>query len=82
MIEFCNIGKAVLTKTLGLQENYSEMIESSHEVIDTETSGCESCKWHNIKSVTKPSEELYVECEKACWLMKHWAQLSEQTDFQ
>ena len=31
MIEFCNIGKAVLTKALGLQKNYSEMIETSYE---------------------------------------------------
>ena len=31
MMEFSNIGKGVLTKALGLQKNYSEMIESSYE---------------------------------------------------
>ena len=79
MIEFCNIGKAVLTKALGLQRNYSEMIESSYEVIDIETSGCESCKWHNIKSVTEPSEELYAECEKACASCPHRCMKTEYT---
>ena len=63
---FCSIGKAVLTKALGLQQNYREVIESEREVIDTEASGCESCRWHKIKTVTRPDEELYAECESAC----------------
>lgn len=79
MMTFCNVGKAVLTKTLGLQKNYSETIESSYEVIDTEASGCESCKWHKIKSVTKPSEELYAECEKACASCPHRCMKTEYT---
>ena len=78
-MEFCNIGKAVLTKALGLQKNYSEMIETSYEVIDIEASNCESCKWHKIKSVTKPSEELYVECENACASCPHRCMKTEYT---
>ncbi len=66
MENFCNIGKAVLSKALGIQKNYFEIIENSYEVIDIEASGCESCKWHKIKSVVKPSEVLYEQCEKAC----------------
>ena len=71
MKSFGNIGKAVLAKALGLQKNYSEVIESTQEVIDVEASGCEACKWHSIKSVTREGEELYSECCRACEACPH-----------
>ena len=66
MKAFANVGKAALTKALGLQKNYSEVIESSNEVIDIVASGCETCKWNIIKSVTRADEALYNECQSAC----------------
>lgn len=66
MKTFTSIGKAVLTKALGLQENYTELVEKTQEIIDAEASGCENCRWNKIKSVTRSDEELFTECEAAC----------------
>ena len=79
MKTFANIGKSVLTKALGLQKNYSEIIETSKEVIDIEASGCESCRWHSIKTVTKPGEILYDECNSACNACPHRCMKAEYT---
>ena len=66
MKTFASIGKAVLTKSVGLQINYTEEIEKTQQIIDVEASGCDNCRWNKIKSVTRPTEDLYAECEAAC----------------
>lgn len=79
MRPFCKIGKAVLTRALGLQKNYTEVIENSYEITDIAASGCESCRWYSIRSVTKPGEELYAECENACATCPHRQMKMEHT---
>lgn len=66
MLKFANIGKAVLTRALGLQENYKEVVIQTVEVIDEESTGCLSCKWKKLKSVLSPSDSLYKSCVDAC----------------
>lgn len=66
MKPFCNIGKSVLAKALGLQKNYVDVVETTYEVIDEEVSGCDSCRWKAIREAVSTGDELYKECEAAC----------------
>lgn len=64
--KFANIGKAVLTNALGLQKNYSEVVEKTIEVLDKEATGCDACKWELLKEFAKNNESLNAACCNAC----------------
>ncbi len=66
MTRYCKIGKAVLTKAVGLQKNYVEVIDSSREVLDIEATGCEQCRCYYDKQVSVPGDEMYASCEATC----------------
>lgn len=66
MLKYCKIGKAVLTKAVGLQKNYVDVIESSREVLDIEATGCEHCRCFYDKQVSVPGDAVYSSCEASC----------------
>lgn len=66
MQSYGNIGRAVLTRALGLQENYTEVVDHTITVLDEETSGCLTCKWHEIREFSEPDSDLYKSCTAAC----------------
>ena len=47
---FARIGKGVLTKAIGLQKNYVEEYIKVSENINVQSSGCQNCPIHKIKS--------------------------------
>jgi len=48
MDNFANIGKAILIQSLGIQKNYTEVVESTIDVIDYNNSSCVACKYKAI----------------------------------
>ena len=48
MDNFTNIGKAVLIQALGIQQNYTTIIDSSVEVTDYSNDNCSTCKYKAI----------------------------------
>lgn len=66
MRNFANIGKSVLTKALGLQKNYVEIVDKVIEIVDEEKSGCANCKWYKLKSVIDENDDLHKSCVEAC----------------
>ena len=40
---FARIGKGVITKSIGLQENYIDIFEVAESKLDEEKSGCADC---------------------------------------
>lgn len=63
---FANIGKSVLIQSIGLQKNYSEIEESTTEVIDYSNTECMNCKWNAIIHNFEPSSEIYKTAMNAC----------------
>lgn len=66
MRAYCNVGKEVLSKLLGLQMNHKDFIETSHEVINVDVSHCKECKWYRIAQSSKEGTAMYEECLHAC----------------
>lgn len=63
---FANIGKAVLIQSIGLQKNYSEIAESSTDVIDYNNTECTNCKWKAIVQNFDSDSEVYKTAVSAC----------------
>lgn len=65
---FANIGKAILTQSLGLQKNYIEVEETKQDMIDFTNSTCASCKQKALIESFDSSSETYqaalLSCEK------------------
>lgn len=66
MRTYCNVGKEVLSRILGLQMNHKDFIETSHEVIDVDASHCKECKWYRIAQASKAGTALNEEALHAC----------------
>ncbi len=66
MDSFANIGKAVLVQALGLQQNYSEIVEKTVETIDYNNTACTNCKYCAIINSFAPGSEAYEAAIKAC----------------
>lgn len=79
MTKYCKVGRAVLMRAIGLQKNYTEIISNSREVVDTEASGCNQCKWFSYKQVLHPGDEMYASCEAACSSCPHKHMKTEYT---
>lgn len=63
---FTNIGKAVLLQAIGLQKNYTEIKESTVEVIDYNNAACSDCKYRAILNAFEPNSEAYEAALEAC----------------
>lgn len=45
---FANIGKAAIIQSLGIQKNYTEVIETTVDAIDYSNTACSTCKYKAI----------------------------------
>lgn len=66
MDNFANIGKAVLIQALGIQKNYTEIIEDYVDVIDHSNTCCQNCKFRAIIENFDNSSDLYKQAMKNC----------------
>ena len=66
MDNFTNIGKAVLLQAIGLQKNYTEIKESTVEVIDYNNTVCSDCKYCAILKAFEPESEAYQAALETC----------------
>lgn len=73
---YARIGKAVITKAIGLQKNYKEVYEKSEEKLNEEKSGCHNCEICKLKcqfsalGVTEVCDALNEQCRtcsQAVW---------------
>lgn len=73
---YARIGKAVITKAIGLQKNYKEVYEKSEEKLNEEKSGCHNCEVCKLKcrfsalGVTEVCDALNEQCRtcsQAVW---------------
>ena len=63
---FANVGKAVLVQALGLQKNYSELVEEQIDVIDYDSTPCSNCKHCALVKSFTPGTEAYDAAVAAC----------------
>lgn len=63
---FSNIGKAVLIQALGIQKNYTEIIETTKQVIDYSNSFCKDCRCKAIIDSFEPDSQAYKDAYAAC----------------
>ena len=66
MDNFANIGKAVLLQSLGLQKNYTEIIEDHTDVIDYNAPSCSDCKYRALVQNFPEGSEIYESAQNAC----------------
>ena len=59
MDNFTNIGKAVLIQALGIQQNYTTIIDSSVEVTDYSNDNCSTCKYKAIIESFSSDNDIY-----------------------
>lgn len=73
---YARIGKAVITKAIGLQKNYKEIYEKSEDKLNEEKSGCHNCEVCKLKcrfsalGVTEVCDALNEQCRtcsQAVW---------------
>lgn len=73
---YARIGKAVITKAIGLQKNYKEVYEKSEEKLNEDKSGCHNCEICKLKcqfsslGVTEVCDALNEQCRtcsQAVW---------------
>lgn len=60
LLQFANIGKAILIQMLGLQKNYHEDVVGTQQVLDPQATGCASCPYY------KQSTLLGIDCKEQC----------------
>ena len=73
---YARIGKAVISKAIGLQKNYKEIYEKSEDKLNEEKSGCHNCEICKLKcqfsalGVTEVCDKLNEQCRtcsQAVW---------------
>lgn len=63
---FTNIGKAVLIQALGIQKNYTTIIENTVEVVDYSNPSCSSCKYKAIIENFDKDSDMYKTASTYC----------------
>lgn len=63
---FTNIGKAVLIQSLGIQKNYTTIVENTVEVVDYSNSNCTSCKYKAIIETFNEESDMYKKASSYC----------------
>ena len=66
MDNFTNIGKAVLIQALGIQKNYTTIIENTVEVVDYSNPSCSSCKYKAIIENFDKDSDMYKTASTYC----------------
>ncbi len=66
MDNFTNIGKAVLIQALGIQKNYTTIIENTVEVVDYSNPSCSSCKYKAIIENFDKDADMYKTASTYC----------------
>ncbi|MFQ8902081.1 MAG: hypothetical protein ACLR7D_09490 [Lachnospira eligens] len=51
MDNFANIGKAAIIQSLGIQKNYTEVIETTVDAIDYSNTACSTCNNTKLSSI-------------------------------
>lgn len=63
---FFNIGKAVLYKAVGLQDNYINEMYVKEKIVDLDASGCKTCQAKIILDMFPPGSSEYETAMKQC----------------
>lgn len=66
MDNFANIGKAIIIQSLGIQKNYTEVIESTIDTIDYNNTACAACKYRAIINTFDKNSKAYADSCAAC----------------
>lgn len=66
MDNFTNIGKAVLIQALGIQKNYTTIVDNTIEVIDYSNPSCSSCKYKAIINTFDKDSDMYKSASSYC----------------
>ncbi len=66
MDNFANIGKSVLIQSIGIQKNYTEVIESTVESVDYDNTACSGCKYKTIINTFEAESKPYSDACLAC----------------
>ena len=67
---FARIGKGVISKSIGLQKNYKEIVTQNADVLNEQKSLCESCPIHKLKEdlrlldLTQEAEKIHEKCRE------------------
>lgn len=73
MDNFANIGKSVIIQSLGIQKNYTEVIESTVDVIDYSNAACVNCKYKAVIETFDKDSRPYADACSACEHCPHKA---------
>lgn len=73
MDNFANIGKAAIIQSLGFQKNYTEVIESTEDVIDYTNTACQTCKYRSVINSFDKNSKPYADACAACASCPHKA---------
>ncbi len=66
---FANIGKAAIIQSLGIQKNYTEVIETTVDAIDYSNTACSTCKYKAIINTFDENSKPYADaCASLCKL--------------
>lgn len=66
MDNFTNIGKAVLIQALGIQKNYTTIVEKTIEVVDYSNPVCSTCKYKEIINTFDKNSDMYKTASTYC----------------
>lgn len=67
---FARIGKGVITKSIGLQKNYIEVVSKEADVLNEQKSMCEGCPVHRLKEdlrslgLTEEADRIHAKCRE------------------
>lgn len=70
---FANIGKAVIIQSLGIQKNYTEVIESTVDAIDYNNAACINCKYKAVIETFDKDSRPYADACSTCEHCPHKA---------
>ena len=68
---FANIGKAAIIQSLGIQKNYTEVIETTVDAIDYSNTACSTCKYKAIINTFDENSKPYADACASCASCPH-----------
>ena len=68
---FANIGKAAIIQSLGIQKNYTEVIETTVDAIDYSITACSTCKYKAIINTFDENSKPYADACASCASCPH-----------
>lgn len=71
MDNFANIGKAAIIQSLGIQKNYTEVIETTVDAIDYSNTACSTCKYKAIINTFDENSKPYADACASCASCPH-----------